>query len=427
MRLSGSAQQVWVFIGESDQWHGRPLYLAILELLKREGGAGGTVLRGIAGFGADNLIRTSSLVELSMDLPIIVTFVDRADRVERLLPQIEAMVAEGMITVMPVEVVKYTHRVGGAFPPHLTVRDVMTRDVVTVGPDTPIDEIVTLLIDRGVKAVPVVDSAGHPVGILTDGDLLRRGRLDLPVHLQQALPLEQRAEAAKARRGYADQASELMTPNPHTIGAAAPLAQAAQHLAEYDLKRLAVVDDEERLVGIVSRSDLLATVAEGLRQRPEEPVSLQTGAPQSVADVMLRDVPTGHRDTPLAAALDALLETPQQRVVVIDDDRHVVGLITDGDILQRAARRVQPSVLQRLARWFGGGARPAELMVAAKGRTAGDVMSHPVVTLRASTPIIEGIQRMMEENHKRMPVVDEEGRLVGLVGRAGLMKALAHE
>ena len=56
MELQGAAQQVWIFIGESDLWHGRSLYLSILETLKRNGCAGGTVFRGVAGFGADSRV-----------------------------------------------------------------------------------------------------------------------------------------------------------------------------------------------------------------------------------------------------------------------------------------------------------------------------------------------------------------------------------
>ena len=183
MDLSGNAQQVWIFLGESDQWHGRPLSLALLELLKRNGIAGGTVLRGIAGYGAHSFIHTASLVELSSDLPILVTFVDRPDRIARVMPDILEMVREGLITTTPVEVIKYTSRAIGPFPAHLTVADVMTRQVVSVRPDTPVAEIVALLIDRALRSAPVVDAENRVIGIITDGDLLTRGATELPLDL----------------------------------------------------------------------------------------------------------------------------------------------------------------------------------------------------------------------------------------------------
>lgn len=426
MQLSGPVQQVWIFIGESDQWHGQSLYMAILELLRREGCAGATVLRGIAGFGAHSRIRTSTLVDLSVDLPIVVTFVDRSDRVARVMPTITEMVEEGMITMLPVDVVKYTHRAIKPFPAHLTVADVMTHTITTVTPDTPIGDLVTLLLDQSVRALPVVDEQQHVLGIVTDGDLLRRGAIDLPIRLQQSLPLPQRAAVVAALASHPQRAADVMTPDPHIISRTCSLAQAARQLVTLDLKRLPVVDEQAQLVGMVSRGDLLATVVEGLRQRPDSPILLPTGAPQMVADVMRRDIPTVLRSTPLSDALDEMLQTPQRRVVVVDEQRQVVGIITDGDVLRRAARQVQPSLLQRLAGWFSGGEFPPELTVVGSGRLAADVMTSPVITIPEDTPIIEAIHRLMTAQVLRMPVVDANGQFVGMVGRAGLLQALVH-
>jgi PII-like signaling protein len=105
MDLIGPATKVTIYIGESDRWHGKPLHMAILELLKSTDCAGATVTRGIAGFGCHSRIRTASIVDLSADLPLIVEWVDEADRVDRVMPQIRAMVVKGMITVQRVEVI----------------------------------------------------------------------------------------------------------------------------------------------------------------------------------------------------------------------------------------------------------------------------------------------------------------------------------
>jgi CBS domain-containing protein len=195
-------------------------------------------------------------------------------------------------------------------------------------------------------------------------------------------------------------------------------------MADHDLKRLPVVDDAERLVGMVSRSDILKTVAEGLRHHPEQPLDLPAGAPATVGALPINPVPTAQRDTPLAETLDRLLTTEERRVVVVDEDRRVVGIITDGDVLRRAARRVPGSALQRLASWFSGGERPTELEVEARGRAAADIMTSPVITVTPDMPIAEAIQLMMANSIKRLPVVDAEGRLLGLIGRAAVLSAL---
>lgn len=425
MDLSGNAQQIWIFLGESDQWHGRPLSLALLELLKRNGIAGGTVLRGIAGYGAHSFIHTASLVELSSDLPIVVTFVDRPDRIARVMPDILEMVREGLITTTPVEVIKYTSRAIGPFPAHLTVADIMTRQVVSVRPDTPVARIVELLIDRALRSAPVVDEENRVIGIITDGDLLTRGATELPLALQRELSLAERAATIETLAAHPHTAADLMTPNPITLRETTPLAEAAAVMADRGLKRIPVVDAQQRLVGMVSRSDLLATVAEGLRQRPATPIRQPDGAPKTVGEIMITDVPTVQPDTPLAETLDRLLETDKRRVIVVDGERRVVGIITDGDVMRRAAKRVRPGALRALAAWFGGGARPPGLEVAAEGRTAADVMTSPVVTLPTNAPIADAVRLMMAHKIKRIPIIDADGRLVGMVGRAGVLAALS--
>jgi CBS domain-containing protein len=427
MEATGSTQQVWIFVKESDQWQHRPLFLAVLEFLRREGIAGATVFRGIAGYGARGHVHTASLVELSSDLPLVIIFIDRAERVERIMPQLSAMVQFGLISTAPVTVLQAAPRIPGPFPAHLTVADVMTRAVAQVQPDTPVSDIVTLLIDRALRALPVVDTDGRVVGMITDGDLLTRGGLDLSLEIQQALPLPERAAQVATLADQPHRAADLMTPNPITLPSTTPLAQAAAVMANRKMKRLPVVDEQGRLVGIVSRSDLLKTVAEGLRQRPGDPLQLPAGAPATVDAIMLREVPTVHRDTPLADTLDRLLETDKRRVVVVDEANRVVGIITDGDVMQRAAKRARPGGLRSLAYWFGGGRRPEGLEVAVRDRTAAYVMTSPVITVTSETPIAETIRLMMAHRIKRLPVVDASGQLIGLIGRAGVLAAISHQ
>src|SRR5262245_33833984 len=109
------ARQVWIFLKESDQWQHRPLFVAVVELLRREGIAGATVLRGLAGYGAHSLIHIATLVELSNDVPVVVTFVDRADKVEGLLPRLIEMVQGGLISVTPASIIATSQRAAGPF------------------------------------------------------------------------------------------------------------------------------------------------------------------------------------------------------------------------------------------------------------------------------------------------------------------------
>lgn len=98
-----------VFIGESDRFEGKPLYEAIVQNVRELGLAGATVVRGSEGFGAHSVVHKSSLLEMSADLPIVVEIVDTAENVQRLLPHLQAMVREGMITMEHVVVLMYRH------------------------------------------------------------------------------------------------------------------------------------------------------------------------------------------------------------------------------------------------------------------------------------------------------------------------------
>jgi uncharacterized protein len=110
MKIEGEGKLLRVFIGESDRWHGKPLYQAIVERVREAGLAGATVLRGIEGFGADSRLHTARLLRLSEDLPVVIEIVDSAERIEGILPALDEMVGEGMVTVERVEVIAYRGR-----------------------------------------------------------------------------------------------------------------------------------------------------------------------------------------------------------------------------------------------------------------------------------------------------------------------------
>ena len=113
-RLEGEGKLLRIFIGESDRWHGRPLYQAIVERVRKEGLAGATVIRGIEGFGAKSHLHTSRILRLSEDMPVVVEIVDTAERVDGLLPLLDEMVADGLVTIEPVHVVSCRAASSGA-------------------------------------------------------------------------------------------------------------------------------------------------------------------------------------------------------------------------------------------------------------------------------------------------------------------------
>jgi PII-like signaling protein len=107
VKLEGEGKLLRIFVGESDRHEGRPLYQAIVERVRADGLAGATVLRGIEGFGADSRIHTSRILRLSEDLPVVIEIVDTAEKIDAILPMLDEMVGEGMVTVERVQVIAY--------------------------------------------------------------------------------------------------------------------------------------------------------------------------------------------------------------------------------------------------------------------------------------------------------------------------------
>uniref|UniRef100_A0AAU2UYK1 DUF190 domain-containing protein n=1 Tax=Streptomyces sp. NBC_00003 TaxID=2903608 RepID=A0AAU2UYK1_9ACTN len=109
-RLTGRALRLTIFIGESDLWHHKPLYAEIVHRAHAAGLAGASVFRGIEGFGASSLIHTQRLLSLSEDLPVAIVIVDDEQRVRDFLPQLDELVAEGLVMLDDCEVIRYVGR-----------------------------------------------------------------------------------------------------------------------------------------------------------------------------------------------------------------------------------------------------------------------------------------------------------------------------
>ena len=107
MRVPLEAELLRIFIGEADRHGGKPLYEAIVHLARQKGMAGATVVRGLMGFGAHSRMHTAKILRLSEDLPIIVEIVDEAEKVASLVPELDAMIQEGLVTRERVGVIAY--------------------------------------------------------------------------------------------------------------------------------------------------------------------------------------------------------------------------------------------------------------------------------------------------------------------------------
>jgi PII-like signaling protein len=106
-KVEGERVLMRIHIGESDKYHGKALHEAIVEMLRKDGFSGATVLRGVGGFGGSSVYHTDKLLRMSQDLPIILEVIDSAERIDKVLPRLDEMVDGGLITLEKVRVILY--------------------------------------------------------------------------------------------------------------------------------------------------------------------------------------------------------------------------------------------------------------------------------------------------------------------------------
>lgn len=150
----------------------------------------------------------------------------------------------------------------GEFPPaadpaFFNVADVMTREVVSVRADNGVDTVAELLLDRGFSGVPVVDRDNRLLGMLSKTDLVRESAEEYAREEEEGSALPHGVHLIKART-----VREVMSPGAQTVKASARLAEAAAIMAAGHFHRLPVVDDNGKLVGLITSFDIVRWVAE---------------------------------------------------------------------------------------------------------------------------------------------------------------------
>ncbi len=306
----------------------------------------------------------------------------------------------------------------------LHVRDVMDRAVSSVTVDTELAEIVALLLRRDVKAVPVLDARRHVVGIITGGDLLERGDLDLRLSINLELDTETMGERLQALRQSRKSARDVMTSDVRTIDVDADLSTAIRLMASHRVKRLPVVDRDKHLVGIVSRADVLRALA-ALPEPAQHEARELPAIGRTVGDAAITDVPIVSPQTSADDVLAQVLDSPLRRVVVVDAEGKVLGLVTDRDALARASVDTRPW----LVRMLRGQRTPLPKPLHTPGRplTAADLMAPSLITVRSEDSLSHAIRLMMQHRVKRLIVVDADGRFRGLIDRREILRLLAGE
>jgi CBS domain-containing protein len=413
-----------IFTSEDTRWHGKPLPDAILAFV---GGlkiaARVIVARGVSGCYENGETATNKVEILSFKMPLKIEIVLPALEVDRVLPAVQEMVGDGIVGVRDLTSVSHkTQR--HLIPRHLRIRDLMTAAVTTVSGTTPVSDVVRILLSADFNGVPVVDSLGKPIGIITQGDLIARGGMPIRLGLLELLGRENLDTVFAAMTGKT--AAGIMTQPVVTISEDQPLTAAVDVMIAKDLKRLPVINAEGRLSGMLARLDVFRTIT---TETPDWNVLQARNVLVTnlclVKDVMRRDAHQVSADATLDEVMRIIDSNDIQRVAVVDGDNKLLGLISDHDLLGLFSDH-KVGIWDRIASkltFTDMGKRHLAVVEQARKRTATEIMKTNLVTIREEAPIEEAIRLMTENQIKRLPVTDVEGKLLGVVSRDSLLRA----
>lgn len=411
-----------IFTSEEARFRGRPVTDAVIDTLRGTRIAARCfVSRGVAGYYENGEVTSARLEVLSSNLPLKIEVILPAPELEHILPQITEIVTDGIVVVEDMQVCSHRSRYR-LIPRQLLVRDIMATPAVSVTEDTPVSEVVRLLLEAEFNAVPVTDEAGRPVGIITQGDLVRRA--DMPLRLGLLEELDHGVVTDFFQRAEQISAREVMTRPLQTIRADEPVSRAIEVMNRHNLKRLPVIGEEGTLVGVITRLDVFRAAVSG---PPGETPAAEScyvqwqGVPH-VRDCMKRETGTVSPETSIGEVLRTLDERRVQRVAVVDEDNHLLGLLTDRDILAAIDRRPEGLVRGIIDRLPLPGRRQRAEGEITLDTTAGEIMETDLVTVTEDATVEDALRLMVEHSLKRLPVLDDEGRYQGMISRDALLR-----
>jgi CBS domain-containing protein len=413
-----------IFTSEKTRWKGRLLNEAIVQYVHDlKIAARCLVTRAIDGCYESGEVATKRLEVLSYNMPLRIAIVLPASEIERVLPEVEAMVEDGIVAVHHLDVVSHKTR-RQILPKQIKVHDIMTPDPRKASITTPLDHVVRLLLSSIFTGVPVVDDADRPAGVITQGDLIYRGKMPVRLGLL-AESGSQKLDAVLA--ALADKsAKDVMTSPAIAIGEDQFVRDAVDLMLSKHVKRLPVVDAGGRLTGMLSRLDIFRTI---MQEAPDwsafKQQNISVGNVRSVSDIMRRDAHAISPETSVDEVIRLIDSNDIQRVAVVDGNGRLLGLISDRDLLVVFLPDFPEGIWEHFLSavpFSERGKRHREFKDRLRAKTAAEVMKTDIVTVQETTSTDEAMALMTNKKLKRLPVIDSEGTFKGMISRDSLLR-----
>jgi CBS domain-containing protein len=287
-----------------------------------------------------------------------------------------------------------------------------------------------MLLNKSFRALPVVNEANKVVGIVTDGDIFTKGGAPFRLDHLQALAGDPvlLTQTLDTFRANAKTVAEIMSTPVVTLSRNESLVEAAKLMNTWHLKRLPVVDGEGKLVGLLSRFDLLQASLKQPRITGDDNVSpvpqLKINAYTLVDEIITGDFPRILEDATLSEALSRLMAARQHRAVVVNQQGKAIGVITESDMISRVGQQTRTGILQGLRRKLG--LSTEEFALNLTTNKVSNIVQGRLISIPAGARLSHAVELMAQEKVKILPVLDEAGRPLGVLTRRIILQALLH-
>jgi len=322
-------------------------------------------------------------------------------------------VREGLITLEDVKILKYTHRGLNPLPGYRLVKEVMSSPAISISPQENVATAWSKMVEYQLKALPVINENQQVVGIITDEDLVSRAGLLQRLSMAKQLDPETIAKEIRQLAESHQLVEDIMTRPVIITSEDTALSHAVGLMKKHHLKRIPVTGKSGKLVGMLSRLDVLRQIVP-----IENTLSLSTpflNMPRLVGDVMSAEIPLVYEEDQVEKIITTLMKYQSHRLIVVDDQNRVSGIISDVDIVNRIPGQSKSTILSAFK-------QSGESMVS--NVSARQIMSKEPIQAQVDLPIPEAIQMMISEGRKIMVIVDVEKHPLGLIDRQSLLEAL---
>ncbi len=408
---------------EDVRWNGKPLYHGIIEYIRSlKRAIRCTICRGAAGCYENGEIASQNILDASYNLPLTIEIVAPETDLETILPKLSEMVTDGIVSIVDIEVRSY-HSSKKLIPQQLRVNEIMTPSPKTVLPDTALTVVVDLMLKNSLKGVPVVDSKGHPIGMITQGDLMEK--VKMPIRLGLLKKLNQGIVNSFMDSIIGKSAKDIMSQPVAVIHEDQTLRETVQLMIKHHYKRLPVVDNDGVITGMLSRIDIFQTIT---KQAPHwdslQEQNVVVNNTQPVKVILERDLHTVFPETPIAEVIAKLGSEEIQRIAVVDQLGKFLGIISDVELLPVISGHpgVWDVFIGKLT-FTETGRQMNTLLQQSRARNAADVMLQDVISIHENTAIEEAVKIMTEHGLKRLPVVDSNAIYKGMIRRDSVLQA----